>query len=47
MYSLFYIIKQVVFEGVRRNGVQGDIALDDISTIAGACPLTGKPVWSS
>lgn len=36
------IILQVVFEGVRGNGIQGDIAIDDISVTPGACGSAGK-----
>ena len=32
---------QVVFEGIRGNGIYGDIALDDISTTPGPCPIQG------
>ena len=33
---------QIVFEALKGNGYQGDIALDDITITNGACPPPGK-----
>lgn len=33
-----YSIYQIMFEGVRGNGIMGNIAVDDISVLEGSCP---------
>ena len=43
-FSLQYF--QVVFEGIRGNNYQGDIALDDISFEDGKCQDTSPPPTS-
>lgn len=35
-------VLQIVFEALRGNGYQGDIALDDITITNGACPPPSK-----
>ncbi|XP_053331408.1 MAM domain-containing glycosylphosphatidylinositol anchor protein 2, partial [Spea bombifrons] len=35
---------QLIFEGVRGNGIEGDIAIDDISIVEGECTRIDQPV---
>lgn len=48
-YYFYFYFSQVVFEGIRGDGFEGDIAIDDVSVTKGKCkqempPATG---WSS
>ena len=35
---------QVIFEGITGTSYTGDIAIDDVEIIDGACPLPGEPI---
>lgn len=36
---LFFFCVKVIFEGVRGQGYQGDIAIDDVQFTVGSCPV--------
>jgi len=38
------VLIQIVFEGVVGNGIQGDIAIDDVSVKSGACGTLGTRI---
>ncbi|KAG2457903.1 MDGA2 protein, partial [Polypterus senegalus] len=40
---MVYVEEQVIFEGVRGEGIEGDIAIDDVSIVEGECMKDNQP----
>ena len=42
--AIVVLCPQVIFEGITGTSYTGDIAIDDVEMIDGACPLPGRPM---
>lgn len=38
LQHLVFVFPQVIFEGIRGQGIEGDIAIDDVTLEEGECP---------
>ncbi|XP_027558545.1 MAM domain-containing glycosylphosphatidylinositol anchor protein 2-like, partial [Neopelma chrysocephalum] len=42
-FFFFFIALQLIFEGIRGPGIEGDIAIDDVSIVEGECMKSDQP----